>query len=242
MSAPLGWQTARRVPGFEAVFSQYLRWLVRRSFSTVWVHRDAAPFPSSGYVAAANHSSWWDGFIPYLLHRKSLPHAPFALMMSDEELRRFPFFRWGGAFSVDATSARRSLPAIRYAASEARNGAGVWMFPRGRFEQSVAPAAWTSGFLHAARTAAVPIVPVAMRFRMTEKQRPDAFVDIAPAVEAFSRNARAATARVVAERLQRIDDIVAYDGAHDEFLPFLGGARGVDGHVASLIRPLRRWF
>ena len=242
MSAPLGWQTARRVRGFEAVFSRYLRWLVRRSFSTVWVHRDATPLPPSGYVAAANHSSWWDGFIPYLLHRNTLPLAPFALMMSDEELRRFPFFRWGGAFSVDATSVRASLPAIRYAASEARNGAGVWIFPRGHFERSVDPAGWTSGFVHAARAGGVAIVPIAMRFIMMERQRPEVFVDMAPPIDPRSRDARVDTAHIVAERLQHIDEIVARDDVREHFRPFIGGARGVDGHVASLVRPLRRWF
>ena len=163
-------------------------------------------------------------------------------MMSDEELRRFPFFRWGGAFSVDATSVRASLPAIRYAASEARNGAGVWIFPRGHFERSVDPAGWTSGFVHAARAGGVAIVPIAMRFIMMERQRPEVFVDMAPPIDPRSRDARVDTAHIVAERLQHIDEIVARDDVREHFRPFIGGARGVDGHVASLVRPLRRWF
>ncbi len=73
---PARWQRARRHPGFERFFFAYLRWLLRRSFAAVWVRCGAAPFPTSGYIAAANHTSWWDGFVPYVLQRLATPSVP----------------------------------------------------------------------------------------------------------------------------------------------------------------------
>ncbi|MDQ2864802.1 MAG: lysophospholipid acyltransferase family protein [Candidatus Eremiobacteraeota bacterium] len=236
------WLTAHRIRGFPSAFERYVRWLVRRSFATVWIHRDAERLPPSGYVAAANHSSWWDGFIPFLLHRQQRPDSPFAIMMHDAELRRFPIFRWAGAFSVDSRSPRTGRASIYYAGDEARNGAGVWIFPQGRFQRNARAEDFSSGFVHAARRAGVPIAPVAMQFLMTEKQRPEAFVDIAPTVDASLRDARVRTAAAIDERLQRIAAIVESGTVASHFFPLFAGVAGVDNGVATLLKPLRRWL
>ena len=240
MNATPGWRPARRVRGFDDVFERYLRWLVRRSFATVWIHRDAASLPQSGYVAAANHSSWWDGFLPFLLHRHGKPSRPFALMMSEAELRKFPFFRWGGAFSVDASSPRAARDAILYAGDQARSGAAVWIFPQGRFASGASN--FSSGFVHAARHGGVSIVPIALRFTMLQRQRPEAFIDVAPPLTPDGRNAARACERAVAERLARIDAIAAGGNVAAHFVPFVLGSAGVDRGIASAIRVWRRWF
>ncbi len=114
-------------------------------------------------------------------------------MMSDAELRRFAFFRWAGAFSVDASSPRAARAAVLYAGEQAQQGAGVWIFPQGVLGRGTAPSAFTSGFVHAARAANAPIVPVAMVFRMLDKQRPEAFVDIGQPLDAGQRDAQRRT-------------------------------------------------
>ena len=232
------WQRTRRIAPFERFFARYVRWLVRRSFATVWLRVGANPLPSGGYVAAANHASWWDGFLPYLLHRETTAHAPFALMMSDAELRRFPFFRWGGAFSVDASTPRRAYAAVRYAAEEARGGAGVWIFPQGRFARD--GVSFTSGFVHAARLGGVPIVPVALRVAMLARQRPEAFIDVAPAQSAERRDAVAYVQQTVEERLRRIDTDIATAPIGSRYRPLLSERPAIDTLAASVARLLRR--
>jgi 1-acyl-sn-glycerol-3-phosphate acyltransferase len=170
--------TDSRIQGFDRLFCRYLTWLVRRSFGAVWVTKSSSTLPDGGYIAVANHTSWWDGFIPAIVHKMCLPKSNFSIMMSQAELRRFPFFRWGGAFAVDAASARRAKAAIEYAADEAARGSGVWIFPQGQIMNEWSGMRFTSGFAHAARLSSRPIVPVAMRFVMRAGQRPEAFINI----------------------------------------------------------------
>ena len=116
------WQPSNRNKHFERGFSVYVRHLMRRSFDTVRLRNDSAPFPPTGYIAVANHSSWWDGFAGLLLNSNLIPKRPFAAMMDAEQLRRFPFFRMTGAFSVDRSSVRAALPAVEHATELAAAG------------------------------------------------------------------------------------------------------------------------
>lgn len=234
------WQRATRVPGFERVFDFYLHHLLRKSFAAISIRNDAHVFPSGGYVGIGNHTSWWDGFIPFALHRSANRRRPFAIMMQDEQLRRFPFFRFGGAFSVDATSIRRAKPAIDYAAQLAASGCGVWIFPQGDIRPAFEPLRFSSGFAHAAARAGVPVVPCAMRFVQRNFQRPEVFVDIG---EPFTVNARGAVREGesrVYELLARIDADLLADDVSSRYRPLVSGGRGVDDRAAALLRPFVR--
>jgi 1-acyl-sn-glycerol-3-phosphate acyltransferase len=224
------WQRARRVAGFETCFTWYLRGLVRRSFEGVWVAGEAQ-LPRGGSIVAANHHSWWDGLIPYLVHRLRDPRAPFAIMMSDAELRRFPYFRMGGAFSVDARSVRAAREAVLYAADEARAGAAVWIFPDGVLRPQHAPQHFTAGFAHAARAAGVPAVPAAMRFVMRTAQRPEAFIRFGTPFAA-GRDAAARAQHEVELLLAEIDDAIATDTVRERFRCAIEGRPGVDDRLA----------
>ncbi len=235
------WQRTRRVPGFERFFFVYLRWLLRRSFATVWLRRSATPLPRGGYVAAANHSSWWDGFVPYVLHRSLDPQHPFGVLMSDAELRRFPFFRWAGAFSIDASTPRAARASILYAGAQAESGAGVWIFPQGVLAWGATTGTFTSGFVHAARAAKAPIVPVALYFTMLDKQRAEAFVDVAEALDAERRDARMLTQRIVEERVSRIARDIDARSVDTRYRPLLRAAPGIDQRIAAVTAIVRRW-
>ncbi|MDE2480985.1 MAG: lysophospholipid acyltransferase family protein [bacterium] len=226
-----GWQRARRVAGFDSFFVWYTRRLVRGNFARVWVAGVESLPAHGGYVAVANHHSWWDGLIPYLLHHERERERPFAVMMSDAELRRFPFFRFGGAFSVDARSVRAARDAVRYAADEARAGAAVWIFPDGVLHAPSAPLAFTSGFEHVAREAGVPIVPAAMRFVFRDRQRPEIFVRYGEPIVAL-RGARERTQACVAAMLAEIDRLLADGQIEQRFRIAVSGRAGVDDRVA----------
>ncbi len=236
-----GWQPARPVPGFDRCFVPYVRWLLRRSFEHVWLRCDAASFPSGGFIAAANHRSWWDGFIPYYLHRSRYPDQPFAIMMSARELRKFPFFRLGGAFSVDASSARRARQAVKHAADLAAGGAAVWIFPQGEWGADASWLPFTSGFVHAARWAGVPVVPVAMRFTMRRARRPEAFIDVAPARGARERGARCEIEEEVRLRAAGIDRDIACGMVESSYDSLLSGHAGVDARLSAAAGLFARW-
>lgn len=230
---------ARNHPGFTRFFGAYLHRLVRHSFQTVWLRR-AAAFPSGGFVAAANHTSWWDGFIPFLIQRALVPATPFFILMSDRELRRFPFFRWAGAFSIDTGSVRRARSSIQYAGARARAGGGVWIFPEGVLTPPGAGRPFTSGCLHAARAGGSVIVPVALRFALLSAQRPEVFVDIGQAIDPARKDALVAVHGDVTGMLLRMDRAVVNESVEQEFVPFIRGNPGIDRHMSRFFEPLGR--
>jgi 1-acyl-sn-glycerol-3-phosphate acyltransferase len=228
------WQRVHRLDGFTWCFERYLHWLVRRSFASIRVRDDATLPSDGGYIAASSHQSWWDGFIPFLVHRDAGASRPYALLMSDTELRRFPFFRWGGAFSIDASSVRAAREAILYAGELARDGAGVWIFPDGVLRLPGRAPEFSSGFVHAARAGGVPIVPVAQRYMMLERQRPEAFVAIGAPIDAGRRDAREQTQASVAALLEQIENDVRDERHLARYRRLLAGAAGVDDRIGAV--------
>ena len=235
----MSWQRAHRVAGFEAFFGAYLRWLMRRSFARVLVRCEGA-LPQGGYVAAANHHSWWDGFLASSIHRAFAPERAFNLMMDDEQLRRFPFFRIGGAFSVDTRSVRAAYDAIAYGARCARDGAGLWIFPDGVLRPPLCAPHFTSGFIHAARAAEVPVLPVAMRYYVLDEQRPTAIAAIGTPIDPHPRAARAKSEESAAALLASIDNDLREGRIDERYRAILHGRSGIDEIVAASIAPLRR--
>ncbi|MFC6616644.1 1-acyl-sn-glycerol-3-phosphate acyltransferase [Deinococcus radiophilus] len=82
---------------------------LRRSLSGCWVY---GALPEGGAVLAANHTTWWDGYL--LLHLGwEYGHAA-RIMMNAPELGRFPFC---SALAVRRRSVGVSWPAPRREAS-----------------------------------------------------------------------------------------------------------------------------
>jgi 1-acyl-sn-glycerol-3-phosphate acyltransferase len=226
---------ARPLGGFDATFGRYLQWLLRRSFRGVWVREDTA-VPDGGFVAVANHASWWDGFLPYAAQRAIAPSVPFFVMMTEEQLRKYWFFRYGGAFSIDTESPVDRVRSIEFAARSASAGGGVWIYPQGRLENGL-PERFHSGYLHVARAAGKPVLACAVRLAFVEAQRPDAFVEFAPPIDPHHRNAGATVLAVVRESLQRIDaDIAAGRAFHGRrsLYSASGGPDVVTARLASI--------
>lgn len=228
----MSWKRAHPLSGFDVCFGWYLRGLLRRSFARIFCSGESQ-LPPGGYVAAANHNGWWDGLIPYFLHHERRAAGAFSLMMSDAELRRFPFFRLGGAFSVDTASVRAAREAILYAGARARSGAAVWIYPDGVLRPPGSHLCFTSGFVHAARAAQRPIVPVALRYAMLARDRPEAFVAFGVPHDANARGAQASVQNDVAELLARIDDDIR-EGSFERYRVALVGRAGADDTVGAV--------
>lgn len=151
----LGWDWA------EAVVRRSVRGSVRRGLADVYVR---GPWPSGG-VLAPNHHSWWDG---YLLRELAWQTGqPCTVVMTDEQLRRFPFLRRGGALGV------RDL---REAVRRAAQGSWVVVFPEGEIRPAGPPTALRPGAAWLARVAGVPLYPVALRLAVRGAERPEAFI------------------------------------------------------------------
>lgn len=116
---------------FITVFRQYVWWLFRRKFNAVYVRQDYIPTSSSRSMYYGNHNSWWDGLIPLLLNEFILKQQARAIM-EDKQMKKYPFFKWIGAFSVDRENSRRAIYTLRYALQTMkRDNAALYLYPEG---------------------------------------------------------------------------------------------------------------
>jgi 1-acyl-sn-glycerol-3-phosphate acyltransferase len=140
--------------------------LVRRGLRGVWVRGE---LPASAAIWAANHHSWWDGFVAAAVLREQ--QRPAALLMDGDNLDTFRFVRSAGVIS--AQRPRQALQVLR-------EGRVLVIFPEGELYSPgpLRTVARGAGWL--GRHAPAAVVPVAVRVVSRGHQYPEAFVDIAP--------------------------------------------------------------
>ena len=191
--------------------------LVRRGLRGVWVQ---GRLPAGPVVWAANHHSWWDGFVASAV--LSELGRPGALLMQADNLDRFRFLAPLGVIATGRP--RQALQALRA-------GRVLVIFPERdlRAPGPVGPLA--PGAAWFAEQAPAVLVPVAVRISNRGHQYPEAYVDLGEPV------AGAQLATALADRLARLDARLT-DG--DPRQPLPGYHRLVSGR-RSWDERLQRW-
>ena len=164
--------------------------LVRRGLRGVWVRGE---LPRSGALWAANHHSWWDGFVAAAVLRAE--HRPAALLMDEENLRAFRFLRSAGA--IPAQRPREALRLLRA-------GRVLVIFPEGELRSPGPLGPLARGAAWLGQRAPAAVVPVAVRVVNRGHQYPEAIVDISSPV------APAELPAVLAARLGELDTAIQH--------------------------------
>ncbi len=190
-------------------FGWYCRHALAKHFHRVHLYGDVRFDPGRPTLYVVGHVGFWDALVVNHLIRTRRPQPAF--VMSDlVQVRKHPFFRRVGAFSVDRTSPRDGLRAVRYAAERLSDGPNaVVLFPQGgarppderpvRFEGGV------QRILALAPAAAV--VVVALRYEFWLDQRPELLVDL-------STTAARDTAGLRDQLTERMDALAAAGRAY----------------------------
>ncbi|NLY25639.1 MAG: hypothetical protein GX042_11630 [Bacteroidales bacterium] len=93
-------------------FQHYTRWLLKRHFHAVTTEGSFAD-EGKAVLLIGNHIGWWDGFWAMYLKLELLKRK-FYFMMQEDQLLRFRFFNYTGAFSVNKRS-REIIESLQYA-------------------------------------------------------------------------------------------------------------------------------
>ncbi|MBI4850935.1 MAG: lysophospholipid acyltransferase family protein [Acidobacteria bacterium] len=128
---------ARKDPNVERVFAFVNRWMLKRYFHQIWTigfEKLKELDPKRPVIFYANHSNWWDGLIAFYLTRDLLKIDGYLMMMA-KQLRKYSFFRWIGAFSVDRDSPISAYRSLEYIADllndKTKQPRALWIFPQG---------------------------------------------------------------------------------------------------------------
>ncbi|MDQ1741173.1 MAG: hypothetical protein QOE53_2825 [Pseudonocardiales bacterium] len=188
--------------------------LVRRGLRGVWIRGE---LPTAGCVWAANHHSWWDGFLAAAVLRQQ--RRPAALLMDSDNLSDYRFLATIGV--IPTGRPRQALESLR-------DGRVLVIFPESELRPAGPLAELAPGAEWLARRAPAPLVPVAVRVAARGHQYSEGLIDIGPPC------APGRLAAELAERLAGLDAAIA--GAEPRepmpgFARVLAGRRSWDERI-----------
>jgi len=153
----------------DANIARVLPWLIRRSLATklhaVYLAQPSAVLPPGGVVLAANHHSWWDGYLAWWLVKR-LGRKP-GVVMDASQLKRFRFFRHLGA--IGHTELRAALRRLA-------GGEVMLIYPEGALRPAGPVSRLRAGAVFVAQHAQVPVMPLAIRVLMRGAEHPEALM------------------------------------------------------------------
>lgn len=207
-----------------AVFIPYIYHLFRSDFASVRLVGSVPSVPDGASVLLlGNHSSWWDGFFVWLVNELYFRRR-FHVMMLEDQLRRYWFFRYLGAYSIDPGGGRSVVESLSYTADIlSQKDMLVSIFPQGEIEPNRRrPLLFRRGaerVVQGVSEGDVFVVPVAFRVELTLSRRPDLFIAMGSAVDAAGGVDIAAAARSVQQLLDDIDASASVSPAAGSAIP-----------------------
>ena len=168
---------------FEYLFSAYNTRLLKKHFFGIHIggeknlNRWDKTKPSIIY---ANHSNWWDGLAAFYLS-KVLWSIDAYVMMDIEQMKKYRFFKWIGAFSVNRNSPRESMESINYSINLLKDSdKALWIFPQGVMQPNdYRPIMFYNGISRIAEAIGeFNLIPVTFRYEFMMEQLPDLFISI----------------------------------------------------------------
>jgi 1-acyl-sn-glycerol-3-phosphate acyltransferase len=227
---------AHKRPALEPLLAALNRRMLRKHFHRVHaggLEHVRALDRTRPIIIYGNHSCWWDGLMEFFFSADVFRFDAY-LMMEERQLRRYQFFRWIGAFSVNRDSPREALRSVQYAASLFdRPGRVLWIYPQGvMLPNDVRPLGFYGGTARLMELVdGAQILPVAHRYEFLSEQRPEAFSLFGPPVPAAgSQGRRATTARLERVLTELLDSLRCSigSGQTEGFVSLLEGSSSVN--------------
>lgn len=191
---------------FIRLFELYVRNLFWRRFRSVRIHADYLPEPEERTIYYLNHSSWWDGLIPFLLNQKVFRQKARA-MMEDKQMKRHRFFRKIGAFSVNLQDQRSTIRSLRYAIrSMERKNASLFIYPEGRIVPfSTGKPEFKEGLPWViSKLEGVRVVPIGIYTAHLTGDKPDLFLKVGKPVPDLDQKESVETKITLERELQQL--------------------------------------
>jgi 1-acyl-sn-glycerol-3-phosphate acyltransferase len=150
--------------------------LLRKSFSHIFGY-EVKKLPDRPVIFIANHSSWWDGLLFFFLNHTIWKHD-IHMMMHEKNLKKYIFFRYLGAFSIDKQNPKEIIRSLQYAENLLTKGKSVVLFPQGdEFHQEIRPLDFSNGigFL-TEKHPDIPVVPLTFYYSFRHEQKPEVWI------------------------------------------------------------------
>lgn len=236
---------AENHPQFTPFWRWYITNSIRNHFDAVRVsiaQPDAQPTPT---LLQATHISWWDGYLGVALAAHL--GLEYRVMMLEENLNKYRFLRFAGAFGVNRGSARGALGSLRYAAAELEVSPprGLLMFPAGDIgSPHRRPAPYQSGAaslaLMVAKNKPVAVRSVAIRLEHRGAAKPEALLRVSSPRTVTGGMKTPELSALLQTDLERETDALKTDLERDDLSGYALMLRGTGG-MQQLWDDMRRF-
>lgn len=195
------------------VFDLFFLPLMRHRLAGVYVHGLPNALPDhTAVILAANHVSWWDGFMLREIHRRCAGKQPLYTLMLEHQLERLPLFRWMGALGIRPDEPASLRRALRFLHNH-RGETALWLsfFPQGRIWPSWRrPLGFQQGLrLFADALYPAVLLPVGLHLEPLNRLKPSFFISVgAPLALTEGATDVAEAERLVANEVDRILDVL----------------------------------
>lgn len=117
------------------IFIPYMNRLLKKNFSNFYLVNNFPKISNDqGLVITPNHISWWDGFFAEFVLSKFISRK-IHLMMLEDQLDNYKFFRKLGAYSINPKSSQSIIETAAYTKSLVEDtGNYVITYPQGEIE------------------------------------------------------------------------------------------------------------
>ena len=216
MTASAGARTsgAERIPPISRPLLRFFRYIVRRhlrkGFHAVRVQHSARLRGATGpLIVYANHSSWWDPMIAYLLASRLLPDRDHYAPMEAESLRKYPVLSKVGVFPVEVNAARGAVRFLRSGEAILRAGGVLWITPQGRFvDAHERPIHFKPGMTSlAARLPDCTVLPLAIEYVFWDERTPEALLCFGEPVHVGNESGEALEAKLIASLEEAMSEL-----------------------------------
>jgi hypothetical protein len=162
------------------LFNFYIDKQFKKHFNHFYlINEPPAIDKTKGLVVTPNHFSWWDGFLIDLVHRKYYSDRKFYILMLEDQLERYWFFRKLGAYSINLSNPKSIVQTFEYTREIISNEESfVTIYPQGEMLPfDTEPIIAKEGLLKFTErlNRETFILPVAFKIQYNEEKKPDLY-------------------------------------------------------------------
>lgn len=168
---------AKQIFWAHRVFTFWLEKFLINDFSAIYLLN---PIPEinaeTPVILTPNHSSWYDGFIPYWINYKFLKRA-FYIVMLEEQLKKYSFFNKLGAIGIKPGFGNDIRISLNYLNTLLQPNHLIVYFPEGKIKPELqGEYELTKGLRYLTGNSNSIILPMRIRIESLNRRKPALFL------------------------------------------------------------------
>ncbi len=164
-----------------AIFNPYIEHLLKKSFTSFYAVNEFPNLsPNKSVLLTPNHFSWWDGFFIDAVSRRFLPNKQFNLLMLEDQLEQYFFFKYLGCFSINLQKTSSMIESIKYSRKVLSDNSNLLVvYPQGEIEPYDKPELTLKNGIASmvkGNEKGTVVLPVGFKIQYDNQQHPDLYV------------------------------------------------------------------